>query len=87
MIIKNAKVYDENGSFTEKEIYIQEDKFTEEAQGEVIDGKGMLALPGLIDIHFHGCMGKDFCDGNIEAIQTMAEYELANGITSIAPAT
>ena len=44
-------------------------------------------IPGLIDIHFHGCAGVDFCDGTVEAMRHMAEYELQNGITSIHPAT
>ena len=53
----------------------------------VIDAEGCYAIPGLIDIHFHGCMGKDFCDGTMEAVRTLAEYEVQNGITAICPAT
>ena len=30
---------------------------------ETIDGNGAYAIPGLIDLHFHGCKGDDFCDG------------------------
>jgi N-acetylglucosamine-6-phosphate deacetylase len=44
-------------------------------------------LPGLIDIHFHGCAGYDFCDGTREAFAAIADYELRHGITSICPAT
>ena len=44
-------------------------------------------LPGLIDIHFHGCMGMDFCDGTPEAIETIARNEAARGVTAICPAT
>lgn len=43
---------------------VQKEKLTE----NVIDGKGAYAIPGLIDLHFHGCMGDDFCDGDKEAI-------------------
>ena len=25
----------------------------------VLDGKGAYAIPGLIDLHFHGCVGDD----------------------------
>ncbi len=53
----------------------------------VIDGSGCYAIPGLIDIHFHGCMGMDFCDGTAQAVQTLAEYEVQHGITAICPAT
>lgn len=44
-------------------------------------------LPGLVDTHFHGCAGYDFCDGTVEAIQAIASYELTHGITTICPAT
>lgn len=44
-------------------------------------------LPGLVDIHFHGCAGYDFCDGTAEAVRAIASYELTHGITSITPAT
>ncbi len=29
---------------------------------------GLYAVPGLVDLHFHGCVGYDFCDGTHEAI-------------------
>lgn len=44
-------------------------------------------LPGLVDVHFHGCAGYDLCDGTITALRAMASYELSHGITSICPAT
>lgn len=44
-------------------------------------------LPGLIDIHFHGCAGNDFCDGTADALRAIASYELCHGITTICPAT
>ena len=58
-----------------------------EAGGQVIDGDGAYAIPGLIDLHFHGCMGYDFCDGTKEAIRAIAEYEASVGVTGISPAT
>ena len=54
---------------------------------EVIDGQGSYAIPGLIDLHFHGCKGYDFCDGTKEAIAAIAKYEASIGVTAIAPAT
>lgn len=88
MIIKNVKVFKENGTFEPGEIYIQGENFVENcAEDEVIDGNGCYAIPGLTDVHFHGCVGYDFCDGNEEAIKAMAEYELENGVTAICPAT
>ena len=54
---------------------------------DVLDGNGAYAIPGLIDLHFHGCVGDDFCDGDKEAIRRIAEYEASVGVTAIAPAT
>ena len=88
MIIKNVKVFNENGTFEPGEIYIQGENFAEtSADDMVIDGNGAYAIPGLTDVHFHGCVGYDFCDGTEEAIKAMAEYELENGVTAICPAT
>lgn len=58
-----------------------------DAGEEIVDGEGAYAIPGLIDLHFHGCMGHDFCDGTIEAIREIARYEASVGVTAIAPAT
>ena len=93
MIIKNVKVYTEEKLFQEGEIAIGNGRFqessqiTEDKNQEVIDGEGCYAMPGLIDIHFHGCKGYDFCDGTKEAIAEIAKYEASVGVTGIAPAT
>jgi N-acetylglucosamine-6-phosphate deacetylase len=52
-----------------------------------VDGKGAYAIPGLVDIHFHGCVGEDVCDASPEGLQKMADYEASVGVTSICPAT
>lgn len=90
MIIKNVKVYTEDQTFEDGEIVICDGLFADSADGddlECVDGKGCYAIPGLIDLHFHGCMGDDFCDGTKEAIARIAEYEASIGVTAIAPAT
>lgn len=96
MIIKNVKIFREDKSFVPGQIEIKDGKFTKvtaeeeilAADGEeVVDGEGCLAVPGLVDIHFHGCMGDDFCDGTAEAIANMAAYEASIGVTSICPAS
>lgn len=88
MIIKNADVFKENGSFEKDSIFIDGELFSDSSADEtVIDADGLYAIPGLTDIHFHGCVGYDFCDGTAEAIEKMAVYEASNGITTICPAT
>ena len=54
---------------------------------DVYDGHGMYLIPGMIDLHFHGCLEHDFSDGTMEAIDEIARFELAHGVTSICPAT
>lgn len=91
MIIKNASVYTEEGKFVEKDIYVKDGVFTDNAadadDGQVIDASGCVAIPGLTDIHFHGCVGHDFCDGTREAVDAMAVYEASVGVTNIVPAS
>lgn len=87
MIIKNGQVFSEEGVFKPGDIFIELDKFAADGSGEVLDAAGLYVIPGLTDIHFHGCVGYDFCDGTKEAIEKMAEYQLQNGITTICPAS
>jgi len=89
MIIKNVKIFGEDRIFTEGEAGVKDGKFApvNEADGEVIDGEGCYMIPGLVDIHFHGCVGDDFCDASTEAIANMAKYEASIGVTSMCPAT
>ena len=89
MVIKNASVYREDGTFSTGDIAMENGVFVSEASdtGEVLDASGLYAIPGLTDIHFHGCVGHDFCDGTQEAIEAIAAYELQCGVTTIVPAT
>ena len=91
MLIKNALVYTPRHTFEKGSILIREGRIlpfgTPEEGEEVIDAEGLYALPGLVDIHFHGAMGKDFCDANEEAIQTLADFEASKGVLAICPAT
>lgn len=91
MIIKDGLVFEQDGTFTKRDIGICGERIVEaceEKSGEeVVDAEGCYVIPGLIDVHFHGCVGYDFCDGTQEAIKAMAKYQLQNGITCINPAT
>lgn len=58
-----------------------------ELPDEIMDGEGLYAIPGLVDIHFHGAVGHDFCDADEEELQKIAEYEADNGVLAICPAT
>lgn len=54
---------------------------------EVIDAKGGYVSPGLIDMHIHGYLGKDVCDGEEESIRIISNGLLANGVTAYLPTT
>ncbi len=92
--IVNGTVFCEDGSFAPGTVYMCDDRIVTEEQYQrasgtetVTDAAGCYVIPGLTDIHFHGCMGSDCCDGTVEALRTMARYELRQGVTSITPAT
>ncbi len=91
MIIKNALVFNESNQFEDNDIIIANDIIATSSTGtvhdEVLDATGCYAIPGLTDLHFHGCVGYDFCDGTEEAFEAIAEYEASQGITQICPAT
>lgn len=48
---------------------------------EIIDADGGYVAPGLIDMHIHGYLGKDVCDGCEESIRTISNGLLKNGVT------
>lgn len=50
-----------------------------------IDADGARLLPGLIDIHSHGCLGHDTMDGT--HLSEMAADYLAHGVTTWYPTT
>ena len=54
---------------------------------EVIDAKGNLVAPGLVDIHIHGYLGEDASDGSAEGLKKMAAGIAKNGVTSWCPTT
>ena len=56
-------------------------------EGQVIDASGCYVIPGLVDLHFHGCAGADISDGSLEGLHTMGAYEASRGVTAMCPAT
>ena len=47
-----------------------------------IDGRGLAAVPGLVDIHAHGCLGLDTMDADFAE---MAVFRAKNGTTTWLP--
>ena len=91
MIIKNAKVFTDGCRFVEKDLVIRDGRIVfgaaPQENEEVLDAKGNYALPGLVDIHFHGAVGHDFCDADEAGLQAIADFEASKGVLAICPAT
>ncbi len=51
----------------------------------VVDLGGRYVIPGLVDIHIHGCAGADCSDGDPGGIRVMAEYLASRGVTAFLP--
>lgn len=77
------------GCFQKKDIYIDSGKsFCDEPEagdGNIIDAEGFYVIPGLVDIHTHGCMGHDFCDADENGLRAIAAYQHNTGVTSFLP--
>ena len=54
---------------------------------KILDAAGKYVAPGLIDLHIHGYLGKDVCDGEEESIRTIATGIVKNGVTGFLPTT
>lgn len=92
--IINGLVFREEGAFEPATVYLCGDRIVSEeaysasdADETITDAEGCYVIPGLTDIHFHGCMGSDCCDGTEEAFRVITEYELRQGVTSVTPTT
>lgn len=54
---------------------------------KIIEGDGLYASAGFIDMHTHGAGGADFMDGTKEAYKTACRMHLVHGTTTIYPTT
>lgn len=89
MNYKNAYIYTEDFRFVKGGFSVEDGKFTNvlKEQEDAVDLDGAYVIPGLIDVHTHGSMGKDFSDGDTDGDLAMAKYYAREGVTSFAPAT
>ena len=85
MKITNALVFDPKEGFVARDFCVKDGLIAQDALGP-ISAHGCYVIPGLTDLHFHGCVGEDFSDATPEGLQKMADYELSRGITQICPA-
>ena len=87
MRITGGRVFDLQKGFVERDVCFDGALLTPDSRdGGSYDASGCYVIPGLTDVHFHGCKGADFSDGDPDGLQAMAEYELSRGVTQICPA-
>lgn len=88
MKLKNARLFNQDCRFMTGDILVQDQYIALGTDdGREIDCTGLYAIPGLIDIHIHGCNGHEFCDCTEAALDGMAAYLIREGVTAFMPAT
>ena len=87
MRITGGQVFDLEKGFVARDVCFDGELLAEtSADGKSYDAGGCYVIPGLTDLHFHGCVGEDFSDADPAGLQRMADYELSRGVTQICPA-
>lgn len=88
MRIKNAKVFQPDGTFKETDIvtegeYIKSDAA---ADGEIVDAFDFIALPGLVDIRVKQAADTVYDDAGNYRVDEVSRYEAGNGVLGYMPA-
>ena len=86
MLLKNAALFYQN-SFQKINLLIKDGKinFVKDSFSceNSKDCSGCYIIPGLVDIHTHGCLGLDFADADASENEKMCRYYARSGVTSI----
>ena len=84
MILKNASVFLKN-RFEICDVAVENGKIAAIGAdlGEGMDCSGMKLLPGLVDIHTHGCAGYDFDHADAAQLEEMSACYLRHGVTAV----
>lgn len=87
MRIANGQVFDLNEGFVSRDVCTDGTLISKTSgDGNVLDAAGCYVIPGLVDVHFHGCVGEDFSDATPDGLQKIADFELSQGVAYICPA-
>ena len=75
MRITGGQVFDLEKGFVSRDVCTDGALLAEcSGDGQVVDASGCYVIPGLVDVHFHGCVGEDFSDATPEGLQRIADY-------------
>ncbi|MCI9169624.1 MAG: N-acetylglucosamine-6-phosphate deacetylase [Lawsonibacter sp.] len=87
MRIANGQVFDLKEGFVSRDVCTDGTLISKTSgDGNVLDAAGCYVIPGLVDVHFHGCVGEDFSDATPDGLQKIADFELSQGVAYICPA-
>ena len=67
-----------------KKILEVDNRFTvqfDEREFEIYHCENSTLLPGFIDVHIHGCAGRDVMEGTQEAIEAISRFLAGHGTT------
>lgn len=95
MLLIHANYLDEDFRLVQGDIEIEDGKILRvgkdlprKEEDLAVDCAGSYTVvPGFVDVHIHGCAGSDTCDATREALEAMAAFLLAHGVTSFCPTT
>ena len=87
MRIINGQVFDLEQGFLSRDVLTDGGQIASTSgDDQILDAAGCYVIPGLVDVHFHGCVGEDFSDATPDGLQKIADFELSQGVTYICPA-
>lgn len=93
MIIKNAKIVLSDRIVEKGCLVVKNGKIFDIIEGncnlndQVIDAKGLILMPGFVDVHIHGSAGIDFMDARVEDYETIAKSLYNEGVTTFLATT
>ena len=86
MRIINGQVFDLEQGFLSRDVLTDGGQIASASgDDQILDAAGCYVIPGLVDVHFHGCVGEDFSDATPDGLQKIADFELSQGVTYICP--
>lgn len=84
-VLKNANVLLPDRTFAQTDVVLEDDKIRSVGKTDLPgkDMSGKYLIPGLVDIHTHGCNGGDHLDGTKEATEAICRRMAQVGTTTV----
>jgi len=92
--IKSKKIFKEDEILLDYALKIRNQKIVDfvksselSSEDEIINYEDKIIIPGMIDLHIHGAVGKDVMDADYEALNEISKYLAETGVTSFLATT